>query len=48
MHMLSCIRKELHLLPQKDIHVNYQMIGYESHLHSLMSHQRGTMLLFHI
>ena len=25
------IRKELQLLPQKDIPVNYQMTGYESH-----------------
>ena len=48
MRMLSCTGKELHLLPQKEIPVNYQMIGYESHLHSLVSHQRGTLLLLHI
>ena len=48
MHMWSYIGKELRLKPQKDIPVNYQMIGYESHLHSLVSHQRGTLLLLHI
>ena len=35
----------LRLLPQKDIPVNYQMIGYEYHLHSLVRHLRGTLLL---
>ena len=35
MPMWSYIGKELHLLPQKDIPVNYQIIGYESHLHCL-------------
>ena len=47
-NMWSYIGKELCLLPQKDIPVNYQMIGYEYHLHSLMSRQRGTLLLLHI
>ena len=48
MHMWSYIGKELRLLPERDIPVNYQIIGYESHLHCLVSYQRGTLLLLHI
>ena len=44
-NMWSYIGKELHLLPQKDVPVSYQMIGYEHHLHSLV---RGSLLLLHI
>ena len=47
-NMWSYIGKELRLLPQKDIPVNYQMIGYEYHLHFLVSLQRDTLLLLHI
>ena len=47
-YMWSYIGKELRLLPQKDIPVNYQMIGYEYHLHSSVSRQRDTLLLLHI
>ena len=47
-NMWSYIGKELRLLPQNDIPVNYQMIGYEYHLCSLVSRQRGTLLLLHI
>ena len=36
------------ITPQKDIPVNYKIIGYESHSHYLWSHQRGTLLLLHI
>ena len=47
-NMWSYIGKELRLLPQKNIPVNYQMIGYEYHLHLLVSHQRGSLLILHI
>ena len=33
MHMKPYIGKELHHWLQKDIPVNYKIIGYESHLH---------------
>ena len=42
-NMWPYIEKELCHLPQKDIPVNYEIIGYESHLHSLRRHQRGTL-----
>ena len=42
------IGKELRHLPQKDIPVNYNIIGYESNLHSLRRHQRGILFLLHI
>ena len=44
----SSHRERLCLLPRKGIPVNYQMIGYRSHLHSLGSAWRGTLLLLHI
>ena len=47
-NMWPYIGKELCLLPQEDIPVNYKIIGYESHLRYPWSCQRGTLLLLHI
>ena len=47
-NMRPYIGKELCQLPQKDIPVTYKIIGYESHLDFLRSHQRGTLFLLHI
>ena len=41
-NMLSYIYRER--IASKDTPVNYEMIGYKSHLHSLVSHQRGSHL----
>ena len=47
-NMRPYIGKELRHLPEKDIPVTYKIIGYESHLLPLRSHQRGTLFLLHI
>ena len=46
--MRPYIGKELRHFPKIDFPVNYRIIGYESHLHFLSSHQRGTMFLLNI
>ena len=46
-NMWPYIGKELRLLPQEDIPVNYKTIGYEFHLHYPLELPEGYLVIVH-